>query len=200
MRHFLIQSSFIFTLGCLWIPINSNAKPKNWITEDLSYWNVPAGNQKHNWYRVNKGILELRSDPERKHSVLRTKKIFQNFTCSFDFLFVDGNIDSGIELRNNDQIQIGISGSLKRDMTGSPYIPGKGYPKHATGVGRLLKLRDWNQMSIRCVGPSYQVFIQGEVVVEYESPRAIKEGPIGVQLHGNRDMQIDFRNFFISDL
>jgi hypothetical protein len=74
MRHFLIQSSFIFTLGCLWIPINSNAKPKNWITEDLSYWNVPAGNQKHNWYRVNKGILELRSDPERKHSVLRTKK------------------------------------------------------------------------------------------------------------------------------
>jgi len=85
-------------------------------------------------------------------------------------------------------------------MTGSPYIPGKGYPKHAKNVEKLIKLEGWNQMSIRCVGPSYVVSLQGKEVVEYNSPRAIEKGPLGIQLHGNRDMKIDFRNFSIKSL
>lgn len=180
--------------------LHGNDSNKSLITSDLASWDVPKGNDTKGWYRVNDQVLELRSGVKRKHSVLKTKANYGNFFCSFEFLFVDGNIDSGIELRNNDQIQIGISGSLKKDMTGSPYIPGLGYPKHAQGVPNLLKQKDWNKMTIKCDGPRYIVTLQGKEVLDYISPKAIKEGPVGIQLHGNRDMKIDFRNFRIKPL
>jgi len=167
---------------------------------NLSKFIVPKGNDQYNWYVVEAGVLKLRSSPNRKHSVLKTKEVFSNFRCSFEFRFVEGNIDSGIELRNNDQIQIGISGSLKRDMTGSPYIPGLGYPKHAKGVDKLLSSKAWNQMTIICEGPRYRVKLAGNEILDYQSPRAISKGPIGIQLHGNRDMKIDFRIFFVDKL
>ena len=169
-------------------------------TNDLSKFIVPKGNDQYNWYVVEDGVLKLRSSPNRKHSVLKTKEVFTDFRCSFEFRFIEGNIDSGIELRNNDQIQIGISGSLKRDMTGSPYIPGLGYPKHAKGVDKLLRSKDWNQMTIICEGPRYRVNLAGNEILDYQSPRAISMGPIGIQLHGNRDMKIDFRRFFVEKL
>ena len=61
-----------------------------------------------------------------------------------------GTIDSGIFIRTEkQQIQIGESGSLKRDLTGSPYIPGKGYPVEAENVKELLKMDDWNTMKVK---------------------------------------------------
>ena len=63
-----------------------------------------------------------------------TEKEYKNFEMELGFRFIDGTIDSCIHLRNSDQIQIGISGSLKRDMTCSPYIPGKGYPVEAKNI------------------------------------------------------------------
>ena len=179
---------------------DKNASRNLLSSNDLSQFLVPKGNNQYNWYVVEAGVLQLRSSPNRKHSVLKTKEVFSNFRCSFEFRFVEGNIDSGIELRNNDQIQIGISGSLKRDMTGSPYIPGLGYPKHAKGVDTLLSSKDWNQMTIICEGPRYRVNLAGNEILDYQSPRAIPKGPIGIQLHGNRDMKIDFRRFFVEKL
>ncbi|MEM6279981.1 MAG: DUF1080 domain-containing protein, partial [Verrucomicrobiota bacterium] len=87
---------------------------------DLSGWKVPKDNI---WYLVKDEVLQVRSGPDQKGSILWTEKEFEDFSVTFDFKFVSGTIDSGVHLRNSDQIQIGISGSLKRDMTGSPYIP-----------------------------------------------------------------------------
>ena len=167
---------------------------------DLIGWKVPKGNENIGWYQANKGILELRSGPNKKGSVLWTKKDYKDFEVELEFKFVEGTIDSGIHLRNSDQIQIGISGSLKRDMTSSPYIPGKGYPVEAKDVDTLLKPKDWNKMKIRAVGPKYTTWLQGKEVMNYESGSAKKEGPIGIQLHGNRNMKIDFRNMTVKEL
>jgi hypothetical protein len=181
-------------------PLFSEEPAHDLITQDLVHWKIPKGNDQYNWYVVKDGVLQLTSSPNRKHSVLKTKEVFTDFRCSFEFRFIEGNIDSGIELRNNDQIQIGISGSLKRDMTGSPYIPGLGYPKHAKGVDKLLSSKAWNQMTITCEGPRYRVNLAGNEILDYQSHRAISMGPIGIQLHGNRDMKIDFRRFFVEKL
>ncbi|HIL56212.1 MAG TPA: DUF1080 domain-containing protein, partial [Verrucomicrobia bacterium] len=106
-----------------------------------------------------------------------------------------GTVDSGIYVRNSrEQIQIGISGSLKRDMTGSPYISGKGYPVEAKGIKDLLKLDDWNTMKIRVKGKKYTVWLAGKEVMKYESETAPKKGKIGIQLHGGRVMSIEYRN------
>ena len=175
-------------------------KLKSILGDDLSGWKVPAGNDKANWYTVKDGVLVIQSGPKKKGSVLWTEKKFKDFIVELDFRFGEGTVDSGVHVRNRDQIQIGISGSLKRDMTCSPYIPGKGYPVEAKNIKKLLKAKDWNTMRIRAVGKKYTVWLQGEEVMNYESSSAIEEGPIGIQLHGNRNMGIDYRNIKLAEL
>lgn len=167
---------------------------------NLNGWNIPKGNEEKNWYKVTNKILEIRSGSKKKGSVLWTEKEYEDFEVNLEFRFLEGTIDSGIHLRNSDQIQIGISGSLKRDMTCSPYIPGKGYPVEAKGIAKLIKAKDWNRMKIRAIGPKYTVWLQGKEVMNYESKSAKKVGPIGIQLHGNKNMSIDFRNLLLKEI
>ncbi len=168
--------------------------------KDLTGWKVPNGNDKAGWYKMVDGVLEIRSGPKRKGSVLWTEKKFRNFVTEFDFRFGEGTVDSGVHVRTQDQIQIGISGSLKRDMTCSPYIPGKGYPVEAKNIKKLLKAKDWNTMRIQAIGNEYKVWLQGEEVMTYKSSSAKEEGPIGIQLHGNRNMGIDYRKMKLAEL
>ena len=112
----------------------------------------------------------------------------------------EGKIDSGVFLRHEkDQIQIGISGSLKRDMTASPYIPGKGYPVEAKGVAELLKEGEWNTMKITAKGPLYSVELNGKEVMTYTSDTALEKGPIGLQMHAGVAMKIDFRAITVEE-
>ena len=168
--------------------------------KDLTGWVAPKGNDQAGWYKVEDEILKIRSGPKKRGSILWTEKKFRNFVTEFDFRFGEGTVDSGVHIRNKDQIQIGISGSLKRDMTCSPYIPGKGYPVEAKNIKKLLKAKDWNTMRIQAIGKKYTVWLQGEKVMTYESGSAIPEGPIGIQLHGGRNMGIDYRNFKLAEL
>ena len=119
------------------------------------------------------GVLKVQSGPKKKGSILWTKKKYRNFVMEFDFRFGEGVVDSGVHVRNQDQIQIGISGSLKRDMSCSPYIPGKGYPVEAKNIKKLLKGKDWNTMRIQAVGKEYTVWLQGKKVMTYNSDSAI---------------------------
>ena len=164
--------------------------------KDLSGWKVPADNI---WYLVNDGVLQIRSSPDRKGSVLWTEKEYSDFVMELEFKFISGTIDSGVHVKSDDQIQIGISGSLKRDMTASPYIPGKGYPVEAEGVKELLKLDDWNHMRIEVRGMEYAVSLNGKKVMTYKSESGKEKGPVGLQLHGDRDMAIDYRNLKIAE-
>ena len=165
--------------------------------KDLSGWKAP---EKNVWYLVQDGILQLRSSEDKKGSVLWTEKEYENFVMELEFKFISGTIDSGVHVKSDDQIQIGISGSLKRDMTASPYIPGKGYPVEAEGVKELLKMDDWNQMRIEVRGTEYVVSLNGKKVMSYKSESGKAKGPIGLQLHGDRDMAIDYRNLKVGEL
>jgi len=166
--------------------------------KNLKGWAVPENNI---YWTVEDGNLWAKSDPERKGSILWTKKEYKDFMLEGDFLMGEGVVDSGFFLRSeNDQIQIGISGSLKRDLTGSPYIPGKSYPVEAKGVKELLKLDDWNSMKIRVVGPTYTVWLNGQQVMTYTSENMPEKGPIGLQLHPNNEMTVAFRNLKVGEI
>ncbi|MFT7515600.1 MAG: hypothetical protein ACI9QL_004834 [Candidatus Omnitrophota bacterium] len=150
---------------------------------------------------VADGVLTVKNNAKQKGDILHTKKHFRNFVCELEFKFVSGRIDSGVHVRNDkDQIQIGESGSLKRDMTASPYIPGKGYPVEAAGVKELLKMTDWNTLKIRAIGPAYTTWLNGKEVMNYTSGSASEEGPLGIQLHGGREMEMQYRNIRVADL
>ncbi|MGY8689161.1 MAG: 3-keto-disaccharide hydrolase, partial [Verrucomicrobiales bacterium] len=83
--------------------------------KDLTGWNTPEDNI---WWKVEDGAIVCQSvSPELKGSSLWTEKEYKDFVVELEFKF-DGKGDTGVHLRTEkQQIQIGISGSLKRDLT-----------------------------------------------------------------------------------
>lgn len=163
-----------------------------WVVENAPYWTVKDG------------ILIGQSDEtenKKKGSTLWTQKEYKDFSVETEFRF-SGVIDSGIFIKKSgDQIQIGTSGSLKRDMTGSPYIAKlKKYPVEAEGVAALLKEGDWNRMKVTVKGNIYSVELNGQKVLEYTSETAAEKGPVGFQVHPNVLMKVEFRNIVLEEL
>ena len=194
LRPILTTLVVLFVIG----PASASELPHVFNGRDLSGWVVPENNV---WWSARSGILRLESDPEQTGSTLWTRKEYGNFIMEFDFRLGAPTDDTGIYLRHQrEQIQIGMSGSLRRDMTGSPYIGGKGYPVEARGVKELLRPADWNHMTIVVIGKSYSVWLNGEHVVNYRSDSAPEKGPIGIQLHGNREMISEYKNITLAEL
>lgn len=151
-------------------------------------------------WSLKDGIITGVNDPAKKGSNLWTKAKYRDFTLTGEFKF-SGKIDSGIFIRREgDQIQIGVSGSLKRDMTGSPYIADKrSYPAEAKDVATLLKTDDWNAFTLVVKGKQYIFHLNGKQVLDYTSDTAIEEGPIGLQVHPGVAMKIEFQKLVVAE-
>ena len=168
---------------------------------NFSKWVLPDGNI---WWKIEDKVIKAKSGLNKKGTILWTEKEFDNYKVRLKFKFIGGTIDSGIFMRGenhlNPQIQIGISGSLKRDMTGSPYVPKKGYPKEAIATASVLKMNDWNTIEAQAIGNNYKVWINEEYVMDYDLENANLNGPIGIQLHPNREMEIWFKDISIAKI
>lgn len=171
--------------------------------KDFSHWVEPENNI---WWSVNKeGHLLAKSDPQKKGSTLWSENEFEDFVIRLEFKMGEGTVDSGVFMRGenpqNPQIQIGISGSLKRDMTGSPYVPKQGYPVEALKEHpNVLKEKAWNTLEIKAEKNRYQTWLNGVKVLDYMLENANLKGPTGLQLHPNRDMSIAFKNIYLKEL
>jgi len=163
---------------------------------DLKGWSATGGD----CWTFSKGVVTGQSNKKKEGSILWSAAKFKDFVLECDFRF-SGSIDSGIFLRSStDQIQIGVSRMLGRDMTGSPYIGTIGnYPVEASGVKNLLKEGEWNHFRISVKGAHYLVDLNGKQVLDYTSSTSSKEGPIGLQVHPGVDMKIEFRNVDLTE-
>jgi hypothetical protein len=127
----------------------------------------------------------------------------------------NGEIDSGIMVRKDAtgkkdiQMQIGVSRSLKKDMTGAFYctIPGSkpvkaGYPEAgwAPKVASLWKSGEWNKVRFQAKGDTYTVWINGEQVSHYVDAAYPQAGPIGLQVHGGVNMKVEYRNVSVGEI
>lgn len=160
--------------------------------KDLTGW-APKGPAEV--WTAKDGVITGKSNAKKEGSVLWTDAKFKDFVLELDFKF-NGDIDSGVFLRSPvDQIQIGVSRSLKRDMTCSPYIGKTGkYPVEAKGIKEALKVGDWNHLKVIVTGNVYNIELNGAKVLDYTSETSVPEGPIGLQVHPGVDMQIEFRS------
>lgn len=174
-------------------------RPKKIFTgKNLNGW-VAKPNVEGCW-TVSKGILQVKSSESKTGAILWTEKSYTNFVFQADFKMGDGTVDSGIFLRSeSDQIQIGISGSLKRDLTASPYLPKLKYPVEANVKG-ILKEKDWNTMKIKVIGKTYTVWLNGIEVMTYTSAVIPENGPIGIQLHPGNVMSIQYKHIKLAEL
>ncbi len=196
IKLMIVLTGFVTTLG--WAQADDPKMKEIFNGKNLKGWVTPEIESE---WTVQDGILMVKNSPEKKGSILWTKKSYEDFIVQADFKMGEGTVDSGIFLRSEDQqIQIGISGSQKRDLTASPYIAGKGYPKEARGVREVLKADGWNTMKVKAVGKTYTVWLNGQEVVTYTSENAKEEGPIGLQLHPGNEMSIEYRNIMAAEL
>jgi len=171
--------------------------------KDLSGFKVPAPNV---WWKVVDRVLVGESDgvsaDQKKGNVMYTEKSYTDFALESDVRFADG-IDSGFIYGGKPelQVQIGVSRSLKVDMTGSIYYKGKYPPEaRATNVDKLLKLNEWNTIRMEVKGKTTKVWLNGQHVLTFDCPEATTGGPVGLQIHPGVKMKVEFRNLKIAEL
>lgn len=165
--------------------------------KDLTGWKEPVPNP---FWKVADGVITGTNNDAKKGSMLWTEKEYGDFELEAEAKW-EGEIDSGFMLRKPElQVQIGVSRSLKQDMTGCFYL-GK-YPEagQAKERAKLLKPGDWNHFKIRAKGDTFTVWINGTEAVNYQDAKFAAPGPIGLQIHPGLAMSVQFRNLKVLDL
>ena len=166
------------------------------------------------FWQVKDGVLVGENDPANTGSTLFTEKEFHDVAFEAEVRWTEG-ADTGVFYRlreplaksltreagnaaflapNQAQVQIGISGSLKRDMTGSIYVGNYPEPGRGKGVEALLKPGSWNSIRFEVRGDTITVWLNGTEVTRYSDPRFPGRAPLGLQIHPGKPMKIEFRN------
>ncbi|NNE00416.1 MAG: DUF1080 domain-containing protein [Pirellulaceae bacterium] len=165
--------------------------------ESFEGWKVvPPENGERYWQVQNEELIAENED--KKGSNLWTKKEYRDYELELEYQTSSDRYDTGVFLRGDGhQVQIGISGSLNRDMTACIYAPKDkkgGYPGKSDKVAEFHKVGQWNHLRIVLTGKRIQTVLNGEPFVDYTGIAINDTGPIGLQLHAGHHMKIRFRN------
>jgi hypothetical protein len=167
--------------------------------KDLTGWKAPEPNP---YWKVVDGVLTGDNAADKKGSMLYTTESYGDFELEADCRWT-GEIDSGFMFRKPElQMQIGVSRSLKKDMTGSFYV-GK-YPEEfqAKEAEKLIRANDWNTFKLAVKGDTVTVWINGTQASQFKDNEGKYKapGPIGLQIHGGLAMKVEFRNLKVRSL
>jgi hypothetical protein len=168
-------------------------------------------------WSVKEGEIVGKNDEEVKVSTyLLTKKKFTDFRLLATVKLVKSEMHSGIafwgrvgedvvpkELKK-ERVQYTYGGHLVMfpsdwgmyDLFGRSGLPVDGGPAEKVG-----KQHDWNDLEILAQGNRVRVAVNGVQVVDWRDPEPdrIKEGPIGLQLHSNKEAQeVHFKNLKVT--
>ena len=160
------------------------------------------------FWRVENGILIGENNAAKKGNYLWTEKEYKDFVIEFDVRWKGippRGVDTGLEMRKpNIQLQLGISGSLKVDMSGSWYTGGKDkYPEagQAKEAKTLMKPEgEWNTYRIQAKGDTFTCWINGQKASEYTDSKFSGAAPLGLQIHPGVEMKCEYKDIRISPL
>lgn len=162
--------------------------------KDLAGWRTEGA---EGFWRVEEGVLIGENVAGEAGHYLWTERSYGDFALEFDVRWT-GEVDTGIEMREpHIQMQLGVSRSLKRDMSGSFYVGKPGYPEagQAKTAAQLMNPDgQWNSFRIEARGPVFKVWINGQPASHYTDDKFIGPGPLGLQIHGGLKMKVEYRN------
>ncbi|MEM1085296.1 MAG: DUF1080 domain-containing protein [Verrucomicrobiota bacterium] len=173
--------------------------------KDLSGWTAKDKDEAHDtqkYWKVEDGVI-IGDNPDKKNSVLWTDREFGDYELTLEFKTESPDYDSGLFLHGEShQVQIGISRSLKKDLTACVYAPidGKGgYPAISDKVAEVHKPGEWNQLKVVVEGKRIRTWLNGELFVDYEGAKFPPKGPIGLQLHAGVHQKMEFRGIEVKE-
>ena len=181
---------------------DDHAEDEGWVNlipeageEGIAGWSVGNERGADHW-ALTDGVI-VGENEDRAGSILWTEGEYTDFELIVEYRTPSQDYDSGIFLRGpSHQVQIGISRSLRRDMTACIYAPRDGqggYPGQNDNVEDLHNIGEWNTMRMVVTGNRIRTFLNGEAVVDYEARTIPDQGRIGLQLHANVHMVMEFR-------
>ena len=170
--------------------------------KSLEGWECKPPELASHW-KVKEGKILHGENPDEKGSILWTTDEYTDYELELDYQALTDDYDSGVFPRGEGtQVQIGISRSLQRDMTACIYAPKDdqgAYPGQTDKVSEFHRPGEWNHLRIIVTGQRIQTFLNGEPFVDYESVTMNEKGPVGLQLHPNVHMAMQFRNITIKE-
>ncbi len=179
----------------------AEALPTIFNGRDLTGWTVPAPNP---FWSVQDDAIVGVHDDKLLGSTLWTERKYGDFAFEFEVRW-QGDMDSGImfrEPRSQLQLQIGASISQRRDLTGSFWVSKVGCPGPgmAPGAFELLKPGEWNRLRLEARGSTFTSWINGTKVAQYRNDQFTAPGSLGLHLHANMKIKVEFRNLRAQDL
>lgn len=164
--------------------------------------NFKAADAKPFW-RVEDGVLIGENDAAKKGSYLFTEKEYGDFVIEFDVRWkgvLPRGADTGVEMRKPKiQLQLGVSGSLKVDMSGSFYVGNYPEAGQAKEAKTLMKPEgEWNTFRIQAKGDTFTCWINGKKASEYTDAKFSGAAPLGLQIHSGVEMKCEYRNVKIA--
>jgi hypothetical protein len=174
---------------------------------DLSGWTAHA----HGKWSVAEGAIVGVCDPARPGpGYLLTNAEFTDFRLDLDFWVSRGG-NSGVYVRQPIR-QFGPRGderAAQRPTDGHEIQIDYHDPKNYTGSVYNFRKPDrvvgsderWNHFAIECRGAQVRVWVDGELVNEYQPLRSPK-GAVGFQMHGQQvhDHVVKFRGIQLTEL
>lgn len=187
-----ITTGMSFTLIQDWQPLFDGKTLKGWHT-------LPGGN-----WKVENGMIvgtSEKSDP--RHGLLVTDKIYNDFELRIKYLAAKGN--SGLYFRVKEVGgPYGVEGMQAEidqgQGAGGLYeTSGRGWvvQPDSANVKKWYKPGQWNTMTVLAKGPSIVVHVNGYKTAEFYDDSGRPNGRIALQLHGDQDMLVSFKDIEI---
>lgn len=168
------------------------------------------------WFRVeDRAIVAGRLD-ERipTNFFLCTTRQFGDFELRLQVKAIGEGVNAGIQFRTkripgSEEVsgyQADVGGVGKNLVWGALYDESRRRKMLATPnadlIARIVKKDDWNDYTIRCVGPKIEIFLNHEQTVAYteSEPSIDTEGVIAVQIHSGPPSEAWYRNLRIKPL
>lgn len=180
--------------------------PGEWIPlfdgRSLSGWTVHGGTAP---YVVEDGAIVGRMVVETQNTFLASEGTFRDFVLELEFK-PDAGINSGVQFRSHsgaDHREGRVHGyqyeidATPRALTAGLYeergrkwlVPREDPAEREAWKpkGSRLRIGEWNQLRVECVGHRVRTWLNGEPMVDYEDPAHTTAGFIALQVHQTRD-------------
>jgi Domain of Unknown Function (DUF1080) len=175
--------------------------------KDLDGWE----GHEENWSVKDGVIVGKNTDEVKVSTYLVTKQKFSDFRLLATVKLVDGgksDMHSGITLWGHLAPEKGDKYTYMGHLVMFPSGWGMydlhrrgGLPVDGAPAKKVGKQKDWNELEILAQGNRVRVAVNGTQVVDWRDPepKLIEEGPIGLQLHSNKEPQeVHFKDLTIT--
>jgi len=192
----------------LGLSLLAGAEPATWVPlfngEDLEGWHTLPGGS---WEVVDGVILGTSEKAEKRHGLLMSDRRYRDFILRGRFKVTRG--DSGLYFRAEKADTNAAVQGFQAEVDNSPEVGGL----YETGrrnwvekpepelVARVVEPGEWTDILVTAIGDDITVSLNGVVVTELlDDGECLKEGHVALQLHGNMDMRVEFKDLEILEL